>query len=347
MSNGKWLTHLIHDMNHSQILRSCTLNSNNIGKSIINLAYNSSGIYTNLNPGIYRITINNVQYCFDLYIPIKGDSILYIKNIYNAYAAVLTNIYPIILYKVLSSNSDNINKLNNTINDYIDMIVMDGITEIQTDEYNITDNLKKLVSISNISIKTSSKQINIELKEDIKSLPNNICDTLILNAELYNYHLILRVGKKYFTGEENWQYIKSGEHSHLFFLEDSSIKFENSNNNMISSHFSTNYYTTIISNDFNYDNGIATSHDNTYSNGIFVRVPKDLIDSYYKEESFKKWISNQLLAKRPFIIEYPLSNYIYKTYLLDEYHIYTTYPTTLIEIDNKYNISYFYKTLNS
>lgn len=450
MSNGKWLTHLIHGTNHTQVLRSCILNSNNIGKSIINLAYNSNGIYTNLNPGVYRITIGGISYCFDLYIPVKGDSVLYIKSIYNAYAAILTDTYPIILYKVLSSINDNINELSNTINDHIDMIVMDGLSEIKIVEsenlsnvslripkndeigvlktspllqdmasivtvldnfklldaytdttvsasgdtedlkndvvaiiddknipnsfgtaiytnndydslsnldfiimneydigtYNVND-LKKLVSVSSISINTSSEQLIIKLKDYIKSLPNSICDTLILNAELYKYHLILKVGRKLFTGVEDWKYIKSGEYSYLFFLKDSSVKLEDSNNNMISSHFATNRATTLISDTFDAANGIATSNNSTYSNGIFVRVPKDLIDPYYKEESFKKWINDQLLAKTPFMIDYPLSSYVYKTYLLDEYHIHTVYPTTSIEIDNKYNISYFYKALNS
>lgn len=376
MRNRKLLTSIIHDNNHTQTIRVCKINSNNIGKSIINISYNSNGIYNNLYPGIYLITIGSTVYCFDLYVPIQGSSTLYIKSPYNAYAVVVTEKYPIILYKVTSSVNDSITELDNTVNDYISMIVMDGLSEIKIidddntiisnnseitsykdSDYNTYGSLdfivldasstteqKKLVSISNILIKTTAGEINIPLKDSIKSLPNGVCDTFILNAEQYQYHLILKTAVKLFTGTEDWQYIKSNDASYLFFLEDSTVKFENSNNNMTCSHFSTVTCNSLIANNCN-ESGISTSYG-SYENGIFVRIFKDDIE-YNGDilKSFKKWINNQLIYKTPFMVQYPLSNYIYKTYLLDEYHIHTVYPKTNIEIDDNYDISYFYKAL--
>lgn len=455
---SKVITQLIHQTNHTRFNKLAVLSSNNIDEqSIISISYRNDNIY-HLNIGVYKIEINNINYIFHLYIPtIDNDSTLYIKSPTNAYVEIHNKKFNILLYKVLGTQNTNIESLDYTLNNYIDLIIVNGysdsivvdslaledlgfyypinenyqilsynptldqmsedsiilnnfdfihiiptnISPSQNDNifllsetssimnedtneslrsvdiysqnnldenYNYIDNIdfiesnnspinvensnnvRIIKSIDKIELETYNENKNnsivLELKKYIKSLPNSIHDTLIINAEQQICQTIHRISKKIFLGNDNWNYVSSNNKTVLFSLSDNNIKQEDSNSiyyNMRCSHFVCNKCNILIDEDYKVT-GISSMCGN-YGNGIFVRVPIEIIDMDDKINSFNNWIRDELYNGRMFIIEYELSQPIYKTYLLDEYHVKTFYPITNINNINNYDISYGYKSL--
>lgn len=346
------LTHLIHSNNHTQTARVCTIDSNHsMGQSIakeLNITSNNM-IFNNLNPGIYCANFNGEKYYFDLYIAVLDMDELYIVNKNTAYASVDGLKYPINLYKKISSNLDS--PINNTVNDTIDMIVIDGMSTKILDE----PNYSLLRSMSGFRICTGDSPIikddgylDIYLKNNVKSLPNGVKDTFILNSEQQQHHLIYRIGRRVLSGSENLDFLEnlSDKDYNVFFLSDSNVKLENSYNNLTCSHFD-NIKSSDLINKNNKITGIATGFG-SYGNGFFIKVPTNLVEFNVEDpaRSFKDWLFNELQSNRPFIIEYSLEEFRYRTVYLDEYHINTYYPKTYIGLNNFYNISVFYKAYN-
>lgn len=243
-------------------------------------------------------------------------------------------------------NSNNLDNNYNSIYD-IDFIELSHGATSEDD----SDNVRAIRSINKIKLETSDQNGNnniiyLELKNCIRNLPNSVHDTLIINAEQQICQVIHRIAKRIFIGSDNWTYVSSNSKTVLFSLNDDTIKQENNdlaNYNIRCSHFICNKCSTLV--DENYETiGIATMYGD-YGNGIFVRVPINIIDMNDKVNSFNKWIINELYNGRIFMIEYELTKPIYKTYLLDEYHIKTFYPITNINNMNDYDISYCYKSL--
>lgn len=255
----------------------------------------------------------------------------------------------ILLNDIVLIMNENTNNLDNNYDSAydIDFIELDHGTTNKDDSYSI----RAIRSINKIELETSDQNGNtniiyLELKNCIRNLPNSAHDTLIINAEQQICQAIHRIAKRIFIGSDNWTYVSSNSKTVLFSLNDDTIKQENNdltNYNIRCSHFICNRCSTLV--DENYETiGIATMYGD-YGNGIFVRVPINIIDMNDKVNSFNKWITNELYNGRIFMIEYELTEPIYKTYLLDEYHIKTFYPITNINNMNDYDISYCYKSL--
>lgn len=423
MSNGLPITHFIHSNNHTQTTRVCNINKkHSVGQSIIKNLYitGDSAEFSNLMPGIYTITINNIKYYFDLYVAVGLNDRLIIKNQYNAYVLILDKHYRINLYKQIATNTTNNLVLSDTVNSYIDMIIIDGKT-IQTpylsndigDDYAVIPNNKIIPSsdfqstqITNIAelekentifynldyeymgpctddideqyidsdtsdksiynpyiIRSISKfnilsrdetllsniddKLEILLKNNIKSLPNGVKDTFILNAEQCQTHIIYRIGRRVLSGNENWIFKKeqSNDSSWLFWMPYEYVKLENASNNIICSHFKATKASDILS--INSDTSTIASGYGDYGNGFFLRIPA--LAHNEDETDFtlvlKQWLFNQMKLGFPVIIEYPLQNFTYNTVLIDEYHIKTFFPRTYIKINNTYDVSYFYKII--
>ena len=65
-----------------------------------------------------------------------------------------------------------------------------------------------------------------------------------------------------------------------------------------------------------------------------------------KDNVFKQWLFDQMDKGSPVIVEYALNSIIYRTVLIDEYHIKTYFSKTNIKLDSEYyDASYFYKVL--
>ena len=408
------LTHIIHNNNHTQTNRVCTINIRR--HNAIYIEFDSSSYRTvihDIPPGFYYTIIDGIEYFFDLYVAVNRFESLIIYNPYRAYANVGGKHYPIILYRNVITNNGNAITLEGTVNNKLDMIVIDGktitlpnkradITEIMAAqpkngiiesstfqsewvgslddleadniiwndlelldvEYykDISNSLRpfEIRSISGFKIITNNEYtedendyLDILLKNNIKSLPNGIKDTFILNMNQQQHHLIYRIGRKIFTGNEDWKFIEIGSNKdyYLFFLKDSNVKLVNSATNMICSHFNCIQSASLI-NSSTKNAGICSSYDANMGNGFIIKIPKlylgTNINGANKVIKFKHWLSQELKNEDPFIIEYELNKPRYKTVLLDEYHIDTYYPNTFIKVNNdNYDVSYFYKSLTN
>lgn len=408
------LTHIIHNNNHTQTNRVCTINIRRHNATYIEFDTESyRTVVHDIKPGFYYTIIDGIEYFFDLYVAVNRFESLIIYNPYWAYAKVGGKYYPIILYRNVITNNGNAITLEGTVNDKLDMIVIDGktitlpskradITEImaaqpkdghiksstfqsewvgslndlKTDNV-IWDNLElldmeyyeemsnnlrpfEIRSISGFKIITNNEYtedendyLDILLKNNVKSLPNGTKDTFILNMNQQQHHLIYRVGRKIFTGNEDWKYIEIGSNEDycLFFLQDNNVKLINSATNMICSHFNCIQSASLI-NSTTKSAGVCSSYDTNMGNGFIIKIPKIYLNASISEadkvRSFKQWLLQELKNEDPFIIEYELDKPRYRTVLLDEYHVDTYYPNTFIKVNNdEYDVSYFYKSLTN
>jgi hypothetical protein len=341
-------------MNHTKYNRVCKLSSaHTIGQSITKqLTYTKDTVITNLNAGIYTASINGKTYVFDLFKSLSGSDRLVIHDANNAYIIINEEKFIINLYELIGRNDmSNQYQLNNTLNDAIDIIMVDGLTDVvyangkseQSIDYPASIN-----SISSIGLTAShgskSEPLNILLKNNIKSLPNGIKDTFIINAEQQYHHIIFRIGRTILSGSEKWEVMESMSNDKytVFKCTDSNVKAENSANNLHCSHFVTKQCSELVKTSNAY-NGISTLYG-SYGNGFFLKISTDIVGASVEELS--TWLNAKLTSENPIIVEYPLADFRYKTVLLDEYHVKTYFPSTTLSIDKDYDISYFYKSLN-
>lgn len=374
------ITSIIHMNNHTRTKHVCKISSNHIINQTINdilIVTNNNKEFSNLNPGVYNVKINNEDYYLDLYIFVGRSDRLIIENESYAYTIVGNKTYPLYLYKKLETiTNSSYTELENTVNDKLDMVLINGKSYIQenNDGYKNINSLYKIKIdsfISNEDIEATLYDVvslkELYLKNNIKSLPNGINDIMILNIIQNQYHVIYKTARKILTGYEDWKLIEqySFGDNLLFFLKDETVKISVGNNNLNSSHFIVKDGVTICNN-IN-ENAISTGFsESILGNGIFIRISKTYIMNHlqFKDENlelpntntdivtyFKKFLAAENYNSRPFIIEYELNNYIYKTLLIDEklisndYYIQTFFPITQIIVGENENldISYFYK----
>ena len=204
-------------------------------------------------------------------------------------------------------------------------------------------------SISNFSINSQSKLdsenfdiLDVLLKNNLKSLPNGVCDTCILNSEFQYMHFIYNVGRRILTGTEEWEMIEelSSDEYYLFYLYDDSIKNTDDENAIICTKFTPCSYSEIIQVD---RSSISCGSDNP---GVYIKIPVEYIDSQNPLYGFKQWLFKQIKLSSPVIIEYQYAEPKYITTQIDEYHLKTYYPSTYVKLNKEYNVSYFYKSLN-
>lgn len=383
---SKVITQLIHQINHINTNNYASIMKNNLdNQSIIEIIENNDKIY-HLNIGVYTILLNNIYYIFHAYLPtLEEDNYVYIDSPINSYIKIGIKKFPIILYKriLLTDDNEYITQLNNTVNNYIDLMIINGYsyTEI-SDDYlldhiislqndtnssfddidfveqahgavNIEDsgNVGVIRSIRKIELETSDQNghthsIYLQLKNPLRSLPNLIHDTIIINAEKQLCQVIHRISRRVFIGSDNWTFVSKNSTTALFYLNDNNIKKENNGTveyNIRCTHFVCTQTSVLINTSYDTP-GIATAYGE-YNNGIFIRVLLDNIDSNDLINSFNRWIANEFHNHTPMMIEYQLTNPIYKTYLLDEYHLKSFYPITNINNMNSYIVSYCYKSL--
>ena len=342
------LTSLLHANNHLRTQRVCTMASTHYANIPIIGDIANGNEFSNLNPGIYGVTIDGDTYYFDLYIAVAPGEWLIIKNKYLAYAIVAAKRYPIILYKYKNTKEDrNAIRLYNTINEYLNMIIVDGAS---------LKSSGSLTSISSLTIATNSTNVApeensiIDLKNNIKSLPSGRNDLFILNAEQQQCHIVYNIARKVFSGGEDWQYVAEGSNSasYLFYLKDDNVIVDDTGNNILCSQLAARRGSKMIpatGDSLATANGIALGYlDN--SRGFYVRLTKSLIEEDPDDmvRSFRNKLVEMLVSGTPMIVEYALENPIYKTTLIDEYHIDTFFANTYLSLSETRNVSYFYKS---
>ena len=192
---SKLITQLIHQTNHTITDKYAVLSSNNIDEqSIKTISYRNDKTY-HLDIGVYRVSINGIFYIFHNYIPtITENSILYIESPNNAYIQINSERFIVMLYKVIETKDDDIQSLNNTVNNFIDLMIINGhsYSEIinglllkdiifyypKNDNYQILSYNPLLEQESQNNIILNNFNITNNILEDSSSLQNN---TILLN----------------------------------------------------------------------------------------------------------------------------------------------------------------------
>ena len=327
---------------------------------IINL-YREINAQIDINDFVFNKTVNNhVEVMV-----IDGRTVqipYYLDNIQDRYAVIPNNgiipsstqqsIESMTLEQLQQHNRILYNLDYEKFGEYNGLVSLDSGIESDPGDKSVT-NPYKIHSISKFTVISSNTPTSnnidnynteISLQNNIKSLPNGIKDTFILNAEQFQAHVIYRIGRSYLTGGENYIFIsdKSDNESWLFWMPNKNIKLNPNVGSVVCSHLKSKTPNDVI------NGGIGVSASTIqYGNGIFIRIPsieehgKHIIESI----AFMQWLQNQVTAGMPVTIEYQLASYKYKTVLLDRYRPKTFYNKTYIRLDDNYKVSYFYKTL--
>lgn len=340
---------LIHTLNHTQINRACDIHENHI--NFLNFLKFTIGepIY-NLEAGLYRILIDDIEYIIDVYFDLSNGDFLVIKSAYDVtlYMAGSTP-YHIIPYRINSIKSIESSCEIECVNDNIDAIMIIG-----NSNYTGTPSLEtpgKIDRVAYIKLSTESEfgfdTLTIPLKHTLGRLPNGAKDFIIINTEQLIAHDIINTSKEILSGGLNWEYIEdySSSDYYVFFAKYNNVKRNKTAGSIQCSHFESVSCNDLI-NKSTEKNCIAVSND-SYENGIWIKIAASVLDIHGNKNfgtEMQKWIFTQAVSMNPIYIEYETSNTIYNTILIDEYHVKTWYPKTKITVDGAYGLSVFYKT---
>ena len=349
-------------------------------KEMISLTYSSGREYSNLAPGMYRITIDGEIYIFLLHDTLSGSDKLVIDNQYNAYTIISSKKESIILYK---ANNGKIiqtrgNLLPHTVNDYLDMLVMDGITNFTTDGEVSLTHPGKLEYISMISIKITDENDNAEeylfnMKAYLKGL-NNIHDTLYLDSANNKALFCFKLGRIVFTGSEIITEVPeySNNTVGVYFYSNPLVK---QSGDLICTHLPVITWSQMKNTSYT-NSGVCSGAG--IDQGFYFKIPrtvcadaqafKDIItewytmtteeldtirDAEYSAAVDKKGTSNGVVRRitinSEFTITYELHNQQFKHVALDSYKIPTFYNTSWI-ICTPYknpNITYIRQSLSN
>lgn len=341
---------LIHTLNNTQINRFCDISTDHINL-IKNIDYTINERIYNLQAGLYKIIINEIEYIIDIYFNLSDGDYLIIRSECDIVLYMASNVqYRIIPYRI-NTTKNIISSYNiESINDNIDMLMIAGKTDYFGDAS--LENPGKINRISNITINTNSgsksDSLNIPLKHTLGNLPNGVRDSIIINSDQLIAHEIINTSREILSGSLNWQYKESYSNTeyYVFFAEYKNVKYNNTTNSIRCSHFESVSCDELLDESTN-KNCIATSYE-SYGAGIWIKINKSVLDIHGCKDfgdEMKKWIFNQAISDNPIYIEYEISNTIYNTILIDEYHVKTWYPKTTITLNTDCEFSIFYKAL--
>lgn len=236
--------------------------------------------------------------------------------------------------------------------EYLAIIPINGVIPTSIQQAADTRTLDELedenVIWSGIALLDGLNYLEILLKNNIKALPDGTKDTFILNAEQQRHHLIYRVGRRVFTGNEPWSVCTeySNDKCYVLFTPEPNLKDNNSKTNIMCSHFDIDR-SSIILNPNKYDCGMCSGDTAEYGRGFYIKVEKEFFPdtTIDKIQWFCALLLEQLKTEHPVVVEYALLTYRYRTVLIDEYHAKTYYPKTFVKLNALYDVSYFYKGL--
>ena len=174
-------------------------------------------------------------------------------------------------------------------------------------------------------------------------------DYIVINADQLIAHNIINTSREILSGGLNWVFQEqySDSQYYVFFAKNMNVKYNNISNSIRCSHFESVSCDELINSNTK-KNCIAVSCD-SYENGFWIKISASILNIHGNKnfgEEMQKWILAKAVSDNPIYIEYQLSNSIYDTILIDEYHVKTWYPNSKITIDNC-NFSIFYKAIKS
>ena len=328
-----------HKLNHTKVIKYAYENIKNyipIGYQI-ELRQNN---YNNLGCGVYRFVDDKRSYLFALDKPCKK---VIIENHHHITATSNGKSFAVVPYLVETYDVSAKRILPNTVNSFIDRLIICGKTELDIPNGIGTqspENPARMRSIDQIDARTSSTNgyendsMSIRLYRSLRSLPSGIKDTFILDGLAWKCYSIHRVGDIITTGQEDWIYQQnlSTTKFSVFFLQCMNIRIGEDDTSIQCNYLPSITYSTMINNK-SLLTGISNSNDPT-KQGIYIRVPASIAH----DESELRNFMEERFKTNPFTIHYLMTTYQIKTTVLEHYWLKTYYPETRIIINHNTDI---------
>lgn len=219
-------------------------------------------------------------------------------------------------------------EIKNTVESFLDGIIVEGETIYNTKNI---DNPCDLQSINSIIINTyngpESDELKILLKNPIKRLPCGICDLFFMDSIYCNAFTIHNIGRTILSGSEPWEILNDYCNSdyNVFFYNCSNIAIGTNKDFINCCSLNSVAFNNLASSGTSICMGNSES-----SRGIYIKIQKQYAQDL---QEFKNFLRKQILNYKPFIVEYLLDKPIYKSVLLDEYHVKTFFKNTNIKIN--------------
>ncbi len=342
----------IHNTNHLRTVRKCIINHTD-------MIIDHPGLikfpkkFRNLDPGIHKVRFEKYPdkvFFFNLYSKIGPNEMINIDNINYAQYITGIGVYPILLYEQIDGN---INLIDGTINNYLDLIAVNGKTiSIYSDEDKIItiNTPRRFETMESITVSTSDYNAgNIDtqvfnLRHELRSLPNGKKDLFVLDAENQRSYILYNVGHVNITGMENITRVESfcNDFYSVYFIPNSNVVKTDDPNALICSHFESIKYDKFRRLEFN-QNAICISYDDWRGRGFYIKISNDIAPDI---DSFIKFVNGDLFMNHKLEVMFPLSIPYQANVLLDEYHVKTFYNKTKIKIIGSNDPpTCFYKTV--
>lgn len=295
--------------------------------------------FTNLNPGLYRTTIEDRDYAVMLHHSYHDGDEFIIKNAADMFGIVGMHkvpTTPYILHRGLEMDNDAV-ILNSTCNDHLDMLVVNGQSKLVMDSQEPDQYFTHPAQIKDISmIRASVTNVNgtnknylMNLKSYIRGIEDKytgkgVYDRLYLNSEQNKASFEHKIGSIRLSGYEDYKLIE--EHSSngyiIVELKMEQIKLDS---NLICSHFKTITEQSILEHT-GYINGIASS---ATEHKLYFKVNKTLFNDV---ESFVSGLRLESERGKPVTVLYEYTRPQYNTVMLNDYYINLFFNKTWVEL---------------
>ena len=324
-----------------------------------------------LSQGIYKILIDQEWYVFIVHDVLGPADFIKIEDQFNAVVANNGTVKPLYLRKInlgCELKSDGF-YLQYTVNDKLDMLIIDGLTKYGDGCYTSFDNPRNIEFTSMYDIQLKDKNLNetdlvLSTKAYLKSIDDGhdgIFDRLYIESEIGRALFLFRLGRLICSGYEPWVLKEelSSDSYNVFYYESKMIK---PNSHIRCTHLKDYTYKELII-DNKYADGICSGPTED-TQGLFIKVDAMLFPDY---EALKlelhKWftmtqeeaeqLNLDLYEKRnetglfsslaqyreaypvistPFTVVYELTNPEFKELAIDNYEIPTFFEATYMLI---------------
>lgn len=365
MLDAKDMTYVFHSQNHTRVKRYGVCGIRDY--KMLSETFSGPGTYRfkNKSAGLYFLKTSGKCYMINLFTTLSGKDTLVVESSTSIYAVIDNKKKYIIPYEVTAEFSNNSLsatletklssalpvtsvEIENSINDYLDVLAVSGKTILSKDNqspYNPVD----ITSISSFDVtSTGSKPeeksiVTINLMDNIKQLPSGISDLFIMDNNRKQAYVIYRVGRTVFTGNEHWVASELNKKYCIFFLPYSRVS-TGSDDNSVNCNYLPCMTNTNMKDNKTVTYGISNSNSND-NPGFYIRIPTDLLESV-SLDGFKNYLRQLMKNKKPMIVEYLLKTSLFKTILLDTYEIKQYFPKTTISINVNSNAGFFFKALD-
>ncbi len=298
--------------------------------------------YTRLRPGLYKHNMNGQDYALMIHDEyLKGDELI-IKNrtdVFGIVNVVKKPIRPYILHRGYEYDEDNGVQLNYTCNDHLNIIVINGKSNLIMDHNEREQYFTHPAEIKSTSMLRASvinengshKEYLLNLKSYIKSIElnytynrNAVHDKLFLDSEQNKATYEYNIGMLRLTGFENFNEINNSEDPGMLIVSLEVPQMKNGSN-LVCSHYITTSEELILSGG-GYVNAVASSSSD---HKIYFMTNRVLFNDH---DSFKTNLIREYEAGHPVTLLYEYDKPKYQTIILNNYYIDLSFNKSWIKL---------------